>query len=103
MKMMTRLKKLWKDLTGISSDRIVRLGAKDNFWQMGDTGPCGPCSEIVIDKGEHVGCGNSECRVGCDCDRFLELWNLVFMQYSRDESGNLTPLPKTKHRYGNGT
>ncbi|MFH1014661.1 MAG: alanine--tRNA ligase, partial [Nitrospirota bacterium] len=94
--------KLWKDLTGISSDRIVRLGAKDNFWQMGDTGPCGPCSEIVIDKGEHVGCGNSECRVGCDCDRFLELWNLVFMQYSRDESGNLTPLPKPSIDTGMG-
>lgn len=94
--------KLWKDLTGISSDRIVRLGAKDNFWQMGDTGPCGPCSEIVIDQGEHVGCGNSECRVGCDCDRFLELWNLVFMQYSRGESGNLTPLPKPSIDTGMG-
>jgi len=85
---------LWKDLTGISSDRVVRLGAKDNFWQMGDTGPCGPCSEIIIDRGEHVGCGKAQCKVGCDCDRFLELWNLVFMQYSRDESGNLTALPK---------
>ncbi|HBG93070.1 MAG: alanine--tRNA ligase [Nitrospirae bacterium GWF2_44_13] len=94
--------KLWKDLTGISSDRIVRLGAKDNFWQMGDTGPCGPCSEIIIDQGEHVGCGNAECRVGCDCDRFLELWNLVFMQYIRDESGNLTPLPKPSIDTGMG-
>jgi alanyl-tRNA synthetase len=94
--------KLWKDLTGIPSDRIVRLGAKDNFWQMGDTGPCGPCSEIIIDRGEHVGCGSSGCRVGCDCDRFLELWNLVFMQYSRDESGNLTPLPKPSIDTGMG-
>ncbi|HBR21092.1 MAG TPA: alanine--tRNA ligase [Nitrospiraceae bacterium] len=94
--------KLWKDLTGIPSDRIVRLGAKDNFWQMGDTGPCGPCSEIIIDQGEHVGCGTSECMAGCDCDRFLELWNLVFMQYSRDESGNLTPLPKPSIDTGMG-
>ncbi|RJQ41839.1 MAG: alanine--tRNA ligase [Nitrospiraceae bacterium] len=94
--------KLWIDLTGISSDRIVRLGAKDNFWQMGDTGPCGPCSEIIIDQGGHVGCGRPECRVGCDCDRFLELWNLVFMQYSRDESGNLTPLPKPSIDTGMG-
>ena len=94
--------KLWKDLTGIPSDRIVRLGAKDNFWQMGDTGPCGPCSEIIIDQGEHVGCGTSDCGAGCDCDRFLELWNLVFMQYSRDESGNLTPLPKPSIDTGMG-
>jgi len=94
--------KLWKDLTDISPDRIVRLGAKDNFWQMGDTGPCGPCSEIIIDQGEHVGCGKPECKVGCDCDRFLELWNLVFMQYSRDESGNLTPLPKPSIDTGMG-
>ncbi|OGW57185.1 MAG: alanine--tRNA ligase [Nitrospirae bacterium RBG_16_43_8] len=94
--------KLWKDLTGLSPDRIVRLGAKHNFWQMGDTGPCGPCSEIIIDQGEHVGCGTSECRAGCDCDRFLELWNLVFMQYSRDESGNLTTLPKPSIDTGMG-
>ncbi len=94
--------KLWIDLTGISADKIVRLGAKDNFWQMGDTGPCGPCSEIIIDQGENVGCGGSECRVGCDCDRFLELWNLVFMQFNRDESGNLTPLPKPSIDTGMG-
>lgn len=94
--------KLWIDLTGISADKIVRLGAKDNFWQMGDTGPCGPCSEIIIDQGENVGCGSSECRVGCDCDRFLELWNLVFMQFNRDEAGNLTPLPKPSIDTGMG-
>lgn len=94
--------KLWIDLTGISADRIVRLGAKDNFWQMGDTGPCGPCSEIIIDQGESVGCGSAECKVGCDCDRFLELWNLVFMQFNRDESGNLTPLPKPSIDTGMG-
>ena len=86
--------RLWPELTGISPARVVRLGAKDNFWQMGDTGPCGPCSEIIIDQGEEVGCGKPDCKVGCDCDRYLELWNLVFMQFNRDEAGNLTPLPK---------
>lgn len=94
--------KLWTELTDISSDRIVRLGAKDNFWQMGDTGPCGPCSEIIIDQGVDVGCGRTDCRVGCDCDRYLELWNLVFMQFNRDESGNLTPLPKPSIDTGMG-
>jgi alanyl-tRNA synthetase len=93
---------LWKELTDISSERIVRLGAKDNFWQMGDTGPCGPCSEIIIDQGEHIGCGKPDCKVGCDCDRYLELWNLVFMQFNRDESGNLTPLPKPSIDTGMG-
>jgi len=86
--------KLWASKTGISEDRIVRLGEKDNFWAMGDTGPCGPCSEILIDQGEGIGCGRPECRVGCDCDRYLELWNLVFMEFNRDESGKMTPLPK---------
>ncbi|RLB90792.1 MAG: alanine--tRNA ligase, partial [Deltaproteobacteria bacterium] len=81
--------KLWSTLTGIPEDRIVRLGDKDNFWSMGNTGPCGPCSEILIDQGEGVGCGRPECRVGCDCDRYLELWNLVFMEFNRDESGKL--------------
>lgn len=94
--------KLWGELTGIPGNRIVRLGAKDNFWQMGDTGPCGPCSEIIIDQGEHVGCGKAECKVGCDCDRFLEIWNLVFMQYNRDASGNLTPLPRPSIDTGMG-
>ncbi|MGA2516441.1 MAG: alanine--tRNA ligase [Thermodesulfobacteriota bacterium] len=84
---------LWRKV-GVSEDRIVRLGEKDNFWAMGDTGPCGPCSEIVIDQGEGVGCGRPDCRVGCDCDRFLELWNLVFMQYNRDSEGKLQPLAK---------
>jgi alanyl-tRNA synthetase len=93
---------LWAELTGIPDNRIVRLGAKDNFWQMGDTGPCGPCSEIIIDQGSHMGCGKPDCSVGCDCDRFLELWNLVFMQFNRNESGQLTPLPKPSIDTGMG-
>ncbi len=84
---------LWRRI-GVRGERIVRLGEKDNFWAMGETGPCGPCSEIVIDQGEGVGCGRPDCRVGCDCDRFLELWNLVFMQFNRDSGGQLQPLAK---------
>jgi len=93
---------LWSNLVGLSDEKIVRLGAKDNFWQMGDTGPCGPCSEIIIDQGSHLGCGKPDCAVGCDCDRFLELWNLVFMQYNRNENGDLTPLPKPSIDTGMG-
>ena len=93
---------LWEALTDISARKIVRLGAKDNFWQMGDTGPCGPCSEIIIDQGSEIGCGKPDCAVGCDCDRFLEIWNLVFMQYDRDKSGTLTPLPKPSIDTGMG-
>ncbi len=93
---------LWKSLTDIASERIIRLGAKDNFWQMGDTGPCGPCSEIIIDQGEGVGCGRPDCAIGCDCDRYLELWNLVFMQFNRDLSGVLSPLPKPSIDTGMG-
>ncbi len=85
---------LWDRKVGLPSERIVRLGEKDNFWAMGETGPCGPCSEIIIDQGEKVGCGSLDCGVACECDRFLELWNLVFMQFSREENGQMTPLPK---------
>ncbi len=85
---------LWHKIIGLPEDRIVRLGEKDNFWSMGDTGPCGPCSEILIDRGEQYGCGRPECTAGCDCDRYLEIWNLVFMQFNRDASGKMTPLPK---------
>jgi alanyl-tRNA synthetase len=84
---------LWRKI-GIPVDRIVRMGKEDNFWAMGETGPCGPCSEIVIDQGEGVGCGRPSCSVECDCDRFLELWNLVFMQFNRDSEGKLHPLAK---------
>ena len=94
--------KLWQEVAGVSADRIVRLGEKDNFWQMGDTGPCGPCSEILIDQGPEVGCGKTTCAVGCDCDRYLEIWNLVFMQFNRDASGTLTPLPKPSIDTGMG-
>ena len=85
---------IWKDQVGIPEERIVRLGEEDNFWSMGDTGPCGPCSEIHIDRGVEFGCDNKDCAVGCDCDRWLELWNLVFMQFEKDETGKMTPLPK---------
>jgi alanyl-tRNA synthetase len=84
---------LWVDEVKMPRERIYKLGEKDNFWAMGPTGPCGPCSEIFIDQGKAVGCGQPSCEVGCDCDRFLEIWNLVFMQYDRDKTGKLTPLP----------
>ncbi len=93
---------LWHTLVGVPRDRIVRLGEKDNFWAMGDTGPCGPCSEIIIDQGEQMACG-PDCGIGsCDCDRYLEIWNLVFMQFNRDEQGTLTPLPKPSIDTGMG-
>ncbi|GJL51256.1 alanine--tRNA ligase [Candidatus Nitrospira salsa] len=93
---------IWQHRMAVPSSRIIRLGEKDNFWQMGDTGPCGPCSEIHIDQGEALGCGRSTCGVGCDCDRYLEIWNLVFMQYDRDASGTLHPLPKPSIDTGMG-
>ncbi|MEN6460241.1 MAG: alanine--tRNA ligase [Syntrophomonas sp.] len=94
---------LWRDITGIAEDRIIRLGEKDNFWSMGDTGPCGPCSEIMYDRGSEYSCGSTECGIGkCDCDRWLEIWNLVFMQYNRDETGKMTPLPRPSIDTGMG-
>jgi len=94
--------KIWNEKIGIPVNKIVRLGEKDNFWSMGDTGPCGPCSEIHIDQGEGIGCGRPECNVECDCDRFMEVWNLVFMQYNRDAKGVLTPLPNPSIDTGMG-
>lgn len=85
--------RIWQEEIGVSEDRIVRMGEKDNFWSMGDTGPCGPCSEIVIDRGEEFGCGEASCRVGCECDRYLELWNLVFMEFNRHIDGKMEKLP----------
>ncbi len=93
---------LWQKIAGVPSDRIIRLGEKDNFWAMGDTGPCGPCSELIIDQGPAIGCGRPTCTVECGCDRYLELWNLVFMQYNRDASGTLTPLPRPSIDTGAG-
>jgi alanyl-tRNA synthetase len=82
--------------------RIVACSTKDNFWSMGDTGPCGPCSEILYDQGPGMGCGRATCAVGCDCDRYLELWNLVFMQFARSGDGVLTPLPRPSIDTGAG-
>ncbi len=93
---------LWENIDDLPKGRIVRLGEKDNFWAMGDTGPCGPCSEIHIDQGAEVGCGRPDCALGCDCDRYLELWNLVFMQFNRSEDGTMTPLPKPSIDTGMG-
>jgi alanyl-tRNA synthetase len=93
---------LWHTAIGIPAERMVRLGREDNFWAMGDSGPCGPCSEIHFDRGEAFGCGRPECGVDCECDRFLEIWNLVFMQFNQDGSGRMTPLPKPSIDTGMG-
>ena len=88
---------------GVAKDRIFEFGLKDNFWQMGDTGPCGPCSEIHYDMGVAASDqGHTDCTFGCDCGRYVELWNLVFMQFDRDASGKLTPLPKPSIDTGAG-
>ncbi len=86
-------KKIWKKVDPILKDRIYPFGEKDNFWSMGETGPCGPCSELIFDRGEKFDCGKKSCGVGCDCNRYVELWNLVFMQFKRTEEGKLEPLP----------
>jgi alanyl-tRNA synthetase len=98
---------LWKRVAGLGDDRILRLGEKDNFWAMGDTGPCGPCSEVHYHQGDDLPC--AEAAAGrpclgpaCECDRWLEIWNLVFMQFDRDASGRLTPLPKPSIDTGMG-
>jgi alanyl-tRNA synthetase len=83
-------------------ERIVGLPRSENFWQAADTGPCGPCSEIYYDRGEEHGCGQPTCGPGCDCDRYLELWNLVFMEYDLAEDGTLTPLPQQNIDTGMG-
>jgi alanyl-tRNA synthetase len=88
---------------GVPKDRIFEFGLKDNFWQMGDTGPCGPCSEIHYDMGPAASDqGHTDCKFGCDCGRYVELWNLVFMQFDRDASGKLNPLPKPSIDTGMG-
>ena len=88
---------------GVPKERIFEMGLKDNFWQMGDTGPCGPCSEIHYDMGAIASDqGHTDCKFGCDCGRYVEIWNLVFMQFDRDASGTLTPLPKPSIDTGEG-
>ncbi|NLJ95233.1 MAG: alanine--tRNA ligase [Clostridiaceae bacterium] len=82
---------IWHDQVGIPSEKIFRFGKEDNFWEHG-TGPCGPCSELFYDRGEKYGCGDPNCTVGCECDRFIEFWNLVFTQFEKDEEGNYHPL-----------
>jgi alanyl-tRNA synthetase len=94
--------KIWRTQVGVQAERIFRFGEKDNFWAMGDTGPCGPCSEIFYDHGPELSCGRASCTVGCDCDRYVEIWNLVFMQFERDLSGQLTPLPRPSIDTGMG-
>ncbi|MGD0274980.1 MAG: alanine--tRNA ligase [Syntrophales bacterium] len=93
---------IWNKLIGIPQERIVRMGRESNFWMMGETGPCGPCSEILYDQGPDVGCGRPDCSVECDCDRHLEIWNHVFTQFDRDVQGNLNPLPKPNIDTGMG-
>jgi alanyl-tRNA synthetase len=93
---------IWHTHMGVPGERIFRFGEKDNFWSMGDTGPCGPCSEIFYDHGPAASCGRAECAVGCDCDRYVEIWNLVFMQFERDGQGQLTPLPRPSIDTGMG-
>ena len=92
---------IWKNL-GIDESHITKLGEDDNFWRAGPTGPCGPCSEIYYDQGPEVGCGRPDCAPGCDCDRFLEFWNLVFTQYDGQEDGSLPPLPNKNIDTGMG-
>jgi alanyl-tRNA synthetase len=93
---------IWHNQVGVPTDRIFRFGEKDNFWAMGETGPCGPCSEIFYDHGPAASCGRPACSVGCDCDRYVEIWNLVFMQFERDSTGRLTPLPRPSIDTGMG-
>ena len=93
---------IWNKKMGMPLERIVKLGEKDNFWKAGPTGSCGPCSEIYVDRGEEYGCGSSTCGVGCDCDRYLEIWNLVFTEFNRLEDGSLEPLPKKNIDTGMG-
>lgn len=92
---------IWINEVGIDPSHIVKLGKDDNFWEHG-TGPCGPCSEIYYDRGEEYGCDSPTCGVGCDCDRFMEVWNLVFTQFDKDEDGNYNPLPNPNIDTGMG-
>ncbi len=92
---------IWKDKIGVPAEHIVRLGKEDNFWEHG-SGPCGPCSEIYFDRGEKYGCGSPDCKPGCDCDRFMEIWNNVFSQFNNDGAGNYTELAQKNIDTGMG-
>ncbi|MAE06868.1 MAG: alanine--tRNA ligase, partial [Nitrospinae bacterium] len=93
---------LWQRLVGVPAERIIRCGEKDNFWAMGDTGPCGPCSELIYDQGDHIAGGPPGSGEDEEGSRYLELWNLVFMQFDRDSSGKMNPLPKPSVDTGMG-
>ena len=93
---------LWRDRMGLPESKIYRLDEKENFWSMGDTGPCGPCSEIHFDFGRPESCTGSACDPSCECGRWLEIWNLVFMQFNRDASGKMDPLPRPSIDTGGG-
>ncbi|NLJ55810.1 MAG: alanine--tRNA ligase [Firmicutes bacterium] len=92
---------IWRDKIGLPAEKIYRLGKEDNFWEIG-LGPCGPCSEIYYDLGPQYGCGSPDCAVGCECDRFLEVWNLVFTQFNKEADGSYTPLEKKNIDTGAG-
>ncbi len=92
---------IWRDVIGVPEEHIVRLGKADNFWEHG-SGPCGPCSEIYFDRGEKYGCGSPDCKPGCDCDRFMEIWNNVFSQFNNDGKGNYTELAQKNIDTGMG-
>ena len=92
---------IWRDIIGVPEAHIVKLGKADNFWEHGQ-GPCGPCSEIYFDRGEKYGCGSADCKPGCDCDRFMEIWNNVFSQFSNDGQGNYTELAQKNIDTGMG-
>ena len=92
---------LWRDMVGVPEAHIVRLGKADNFWEHG-SGPCGPCSEIYFDRGEKYGCGSPDCKPGCDCDRYMEIWNNVFSQFNNDGEGHYTELKQKNIDTGMG-
>ncbi len=94
--------KIWHEKIGVPMDHIFRMGKEDNFWEAGTDGPCGPCSEIYFDRGEEYGCGKPGCTIGCDCDRYMEFWNLVFTQFERHEDGTYTPLAQKNIDTGMG-
>ena len=93
---------LWREGIGLPSEKVIRLDEEENFWSMGDTGPCGPCSELHVDYGVNAACTSAVCDPSCDCGRWLEIWNLVFMQFDRSASGEMTPLPRPSIDTGAG-